>query len=420
MSRLLTVKDGYSIINAIAAEMLGDNATVTAVDTSSFVSVGETLLAAGTENVMNTLSLVLNRTLVAIRPYKAKFSLFNSENNGMYSNRMRKISYYAKKAVPTGASNTDLYTNLALGKDNGTNSGTATESMWLQSGPIACELNFGGSTEWQYPYTIYENQLKIAFSNEAEWVKFLNGYMTSVSNDLETEKEAFSRMTLLNYMAGIYDLGNATDMNGSAINMTKAYNDTFGTTYNTSDLLTTHFTEFLEFFVETVKTVSDMLTNRSTNYHLPFTKQIGADTYELPRHTPKANQKMLMVSRFWNAAEARVKPAIFNDQYLTIDNFEKVDYWQNINEPYALSVTPAIPDTTDPTEQTAGDAVALDTVLGVLFDEDALMVDFHLDSAVSSPVEARKHYRTVWNTINKNAINDFSENGILFYMEDED
>ena len=45
--------------------------------------------------------------------------------------------------------------------------------------------------------------------------------MVEKGNDIESQKEAFNRMTLLNYMAGIYDL-NA--VNGAAIDMTAAYN----------------------------------------------------------------------------------------------------------------------------------------------------------------------------------------------------
>ena len=161
-----------------------------------------------------------------------------------------------------------------------------------------------------------------------------------------------------------------------------------------------------------------MLENRSTLYHWSPTKTVNGVSYVLPRQTKKADQRMMMISRFWNDAEAMVLPAIFNDQYLKLDNFEKIDYWQNINDPMAISVTPAIPDTSDPSAQTTGAAVSLSTVLGVLYDRDAMMVDFHLEDVASSPLEARKHYRTIWNTINKNPINDFTENCIVYYMAD--
>jgi hypothetical protein len=338
----------------------------------------------------------------------------------MFANRIRKISYYAKESTPTGASNTQIYTNLAMGYDNGQNpsGGTpqSTESMWLQSTPVTYQAYFGGAIEWQYPYTLYENALKLAFRSPEDWTNFLNGFLVSCANDIESEKEAFSRLVVLNHIAGIYDL--TASMPGSAVNMTAVYNAKYGTSYTTAQLLTTYFADFLGVFVSTVKTVSDMMENRSVKYHWSPTKTVSGVSYVLPRQTKKEDQRMLMVASFWNDAEALVLPAIFNDQYLKLENFEKVDYWQNINDPFAVSVTPAIPDVSDPTQQTSGTAVTLSKVLGLLYDKDAMMVDFHLEDVTSSPLEARKHYRTIWNTINKNPINDFTENAVLFYMAD--
>lgn len=424
MARRLNVTDGYALINAMADEMFGANATVTATDISTFASVGESILASGTENVINTLALVCSRDLVAIRPYKAKFRIINALDSGMFSNRVRKISYYAKYATPTGASNTQLFTeNLAMDADNGVHYDSSTppvqmstESMWLQSTPVVWQSVFGGSIEWQYPYTIYENQLKAAFRTPEEWTAFLNGFLVSCANDIETEKEAFSRMVVLNAIAGVADL--TLSMPGSFVNMTTVANNEWGTSYTTAQILQSHFSDFLGVFVSTFKTISDMMENRSILYHWSPSKTINGVTYELPRQTKKEDQKCMMVAKFWNDAEAMVLPAIFNDQYLKLDNFEKVDYWQNINEPYKISVTPAIPDTSDPTQQIAGSAVSLSCVLGILFDKDAMMVDFHLEDVTSSPLEARKHYRTIWNTINKNPINDFTENMVVFYMAD--
>ena len=126
-----------------------------------------------------------------------------------------------------------------------------------------------------------------------------------------------------------------------------------------------------------------------------------------------------MYRPFWIDAEARVLPEIFNDQYLKPEAYEGVDYWQNEADPTAINVTPAIPDmTASPVmaTQTAGTAVELDYVLGVLYDEDALMIDYQLDNAYSTPLEARKAYRNIWWHFAKNSINDFTENGILLYI----
>ena len=420
MPRRLTITDGYAFINAMAAEMFGQNATIQAVDESTFASVGESILQAGTENVINTLSLVASRNLIAIRPYKAKFRLMNALDSGMFSNRIRKISYYAKNATPTGASNTQLFTNLAMGFDNGQNpsGGTpqSTESMWLQSTPVTWQSWFGGGIEWQYPYTLYENALKLAFRNGAEFAEFLNGFLVSCANDIETEKEAFSRMVVLNAIAGVADL--TASMPGSFVNLTSEFNTKFGTTYTTAQLKTTYLSEFLAFFVAFFKTTSDMLENRSIKYHWSPAKTVSGVSYVLPRQTKKADQRCMMIAKFWNDAEALVLPQIFNPQYLSIDSFEKVDYWQNINDPMAIDVTPAIPDVSAPAAQTVGARVQLSNVLGILYDRDAMMVDFHLESVESTPLEARKHYRTIWNTINKNPIWDATENFVVFYMAD--
>ena len=424
MARRLTVTDGYAIINAMAAEMLGQNATIQAIDESTFVSVGESVLQAGTENVINTLSLVCSRDLVAIRPYNAKFRLINALDSGMFSNRVRKISYYAKSAVPDGASNTQLFgENLGMGFDNGVHYDSSTppvqqsvESMWLQSTPVTYQAWFGGAVEWQYNYTLYEDQLKQAFRSSAEWAAFLNGFLVSCANDLETEKEAFSRLVVLNAIGQVANL--TASMPKSFRNLKTEFNSKFGTSYTTAQLLSTYFSEFLAFFVATVKTDSDMLENRSTLYHWSPTKTVNGVSYVLPRQTKKNDQRMMMISKFWNDAEALVLPAIFNPQYLSIDNFEKIDYWQNINDPMAVKVTPSIPDVSDPSAQTTGTAVDLGCVLGILYDRDAMMVDFHLESVESTPLEARKHYRTIWNTINKNPINDATENMIVYYMAD--
>ena len=423
MPRRLNVTDGYTIINAMSAEMLGSNATIQAIDESSFASVGESLLNSGIEEVINTLSLVCSRDLIAIRPYAAKFRLINALDSGMFSNRIRKISYYAKNAVPTGASNTDLYPeNLGMGFDNGVHQGgtppvdKSVESMWLQSTPVVWQSWFGGAIEWQYPYTLYENALKAAFRSGQEWADFLNGFLVSVANDIETEKEAFSRLVVLNLIAGVADL--TASMPNSFRNLTTEFNAKFLTSYTTAQLQTTYLSEFLAFFVATVKTDSDMLENRSTLYHWSPAKTVGGVSYVLPRQTKKADQRMMMISKFWNAAEALVLPQIFNPQYLSLDNFEKIDYWQNINDPMAISVTPAIPDVLRPGAQTTGAAVSLSNVLGIIYDRDAMMVDFHLEDVTSTPVEARKHYRTIWNTINKNPLNDFTENVIVYYMAD--
>lgn len=415
MARTLTTKDAYSIMNLLVEEATGQKSSIQAVDSSTFVSAGETVLASGTENTLSALALVLGRTFMAVRPYEAKLKIMNTLNSGIYANRLRKISFYSRAAEIDGASNTDLKTNFAMGYDNGTNSSASASSMWVQNQPVPLQMTFAGSSEWQDSTTIYEKQLQVAFRSESEFLDFVAAIMTERGNDIESQKEAFNRLTLLNFIGGVYNLSAS---NGSCINLTSAFNTAFGTSYTTAQLQTTYLTEFLEFFVSTFKTVSDSLEYRSAKYHWSPAKTISGTSYTLLRHTPKSKQKFIAYKPFWNKAEAMVKPAIFNEQYLNIGNFEGVQFWQNEYDSAKIDIKPAIPDTSDPTAQKAGSRVQLAYVLGLIYDEDAIMVDYQLDDASVTPKEARKHYHNIWWTFRRNAINDFTENAVLFYMAD--
>lgn len=412
--RVLTPKDCYALVNAIYAEATGQDGTLTAVDSSSFVSVGESILRTGTENTLNAISLVLGRTFMAVRPYEAKLRILNTLNSGLYASRVRKISFMSRMAQPSGAFNTDLYINHAMGYDNGSNGGSSVASMWEQNQPVPLEMNFAGSSVWDDSTTIYEDQLQMAFRDETSFAEFMSGVLTEKGSDIESEKEAFNRATLLNFMAGIYDLNANT---GGAIEMVAAFNAwNGGTSYTGTQLRTTYKKEFLGFFVYTVRLLSNMLENRSIKYHWSPTKTINGVNYELLRHTPKSKQRAILYTPFLLDAEANVLPEIFNDQYLKLENYEGVTFWQDEAVPFGINITPAIPDTSDPTTQIAGATVALDYVLGVIYDEDAVMVDYQLDASYSTPVEARKRYRNIWWHFKKNAINDFTENGVLLYM----
>lgn len=420
MARTLTQTDIHALINAVVKEATGQETTLQQVDLHDFASVGETLLASGTENVLNALSLVLGRTFMAVRPYDAKLALINSLNTDAYSHRLRKISFYSKDAQASGDWNTQLFTNLADGFTNGQNeAGTppvaqSTKSMWEQNQAMPVEFNFGGSSVWEDSITIYEDQLKQAFRSAEDFGSFVSGIMTEKGNDIESQKEAFNRMTLLNHIAGLYDL----NQTGSVVNLTAAYNAEFNGSFKTAQLLTTYLKEFMEFFTAKIKIDSRSLTHRSALRHWSVPKTVGADTYHILRHTPRDRQRLFLYNPIMMKAQSYVFPEIFNPEYLQVGNYEGVDFWQNEASGAAIDIIPGIPNTSNPTAQTTGAEVKLDVVVGLLFDEDAMMVDYQLERSATTPLEARKNYRNMWWSYSKNAINDFTENAILYYMAD--
>ena len=129
MARTLTPQDAHVLMNLLVKQITGQS-NITVTDTSSFVSAGELVLASGMENVFNALNILLNRTIIAARPYSAKLNMIQAENESAYASRARKISFYSKDALPSGAFNTDLYTNFAEGYTAGDNSAASTKSQW--------------------------------------------------------------------------------------------------------------------------------------------------------------------------------------------------------------------------------------------------------------------------------------------------
>lgn len=416
MARLMTPRDAHALVNLLVKEATGQTNTIQVVDSSSFASAGELILATGVENTLNALSIVIAKTLIKARPYSATFRIVEENNTGLYAQRVRKISFYSKDAERSGDWNTDQAVNLANGFDNGNNGGQSTASMWQQNQPVPLEMNFAGQSVWEDSITRYENQLKVAFTSEADFISFVAGYMQEKANDIESQKEAFNRMALLNQMAGVYDL--SSDMPGSVVNLTAEFNTAFGTSYTSAQLRTTYIKEFTEFMTATIKKKSIEMRQRSVKFHWSPAKTVGSTAYKLLRFTPKDSQRLILLKDLVIDAEALVMPEIFNTKYLNFnEQAELVDYWQNINDKSAIKVIPAIPDTTTGVQK-AGDQVALSYVVGALYDKDAVMINHQLETARTTPVEARKGYMNTWFTFSKNVINDFTENFILFTMED--
>lgn len=413
MARVLTPKDAHALMNEIMEEACGVNA-IAVVDSSSFVSAGETVLATGVENTLNALSTVIGRTLMAVRPYNAKLKILNAINTDMYTNRLRKVSFYSTGSLDAGNLNTDLFSkNLYNGYDNGSNSGASTASMWVQNKPVALEVNFGGCSTWQESLTTYKYQLKNAFRSEEDFNAFISGSMTAKANDIEMRKEAFNRMLVLNAIGATYQSTAAE----SKVNLTDEFNKKFGTKYTSVQLRSTYLKDFMQFFVSRIKQDMRKLTINSKLYHMSPSKTVDGKTYDtILRHTPIDKQRLMLYNPLFMDAESYVFPEIFNTKYLDIGKqYEGVDFWQSISSPEKVDVTPAI---TKNGQCVTGTNAKIDFVVGLLYDVDALMVDYQLDDVSTTPEEARKHYRNTWWTFCRNAIYDPTENMVLYYMAD--
>lgn len=403
--------DAYAVMNELVHEATGQS-NIDVVDTSSFIDAGKAVLDTGVENVFNALNVLIGRTIIASRPYTGKLDTISRQVGNAFENRIRKISFYARDNQASGMFNTDITSdNLGAGKTNTSGVG----SMWDQNPAMPVERFFYSDYVWDRSHTQYLEQVKIAFTNERDFIDFINGVLTEVQNDIESTIEANNRSLLIDRIAGTYLQVKKGNLGAEcAVNLTKAFNEECNTTYTTAQILSEHLTEFLEFYVAKVKIDSDRMENRTAFYHDPMKKTVDGVDYYVLRHSPKAVQRFIYYSPFFTKAKARVLPEIFNPQYLDFKQGEAVDYWQSFADPEKVNVKPALPGGAE------SEAVEIPLVIGLLFDEEALMSNNKFTGSYQTPIEARHVYTTTWWHYKFGQINDYSENAILYYMEDEE
>lgn len=398
-------QDIYTIANALVKEVTGQAPAITAVDTSSFVNVGQMCLDRSKEGTLQALSNMIARTIIAVRPYSGRFTSIEatSQEWGLF---IRKIAFFSGDFDETKFINTAQHPETLR-------DGNSVD-MYRIKKRYPLEMFYTGVSTMNQRYTTFREQLKTAFQSESEFSTFLNGMMVEIGNDVERWKTAENRAVVMNFIGSLYNTGKASQK----VNLTEQFNAARDTHYTTRELLTTHLQEFLSFFVSYLETLTGLLEESSELYHLtPACTDDSGNTLHLFRHTPKSEQKLLLFQPLINDAKAWVYPAIFGPGYLSFGNYEGVQFWQNINNRSAVSVTPA-QFNVNTAKQEKGKAVQLDYVVGLLYDRRALATAYRQDSVYTTPFNISGEYYNTEHHWKMNYMQDPTENAVLFYMAD--
>lgn len=403
MPNTFTPTDVYAIVNAMAEEMYGQNQTITAVNTSTFATVGEKMLRTGYENTVNALSALIGRTIIEARPYRGRFRIIMRvpQEFGLIT---RKISFYSGALEQS----TDFNTNLAPAQivDG------ASIDPWKITKSYPLEINFVGLKLMQKNYTVFRYQLKQAFQDEASFGSFVAGLLTRIANDLEVDMDAENRLQVINAIGATYNVGTARQK----VNLVTEFNAFYGTSYTVADLLGAHYDELMKFFIMKIKGDMELMREENALFHIYPAKQDDAgNSLVLNRHTPPEARRLLLYMPRIRQAEATIFPSLFDSSYLKLENFEGVEYWQNPNVPEGISVTPNQLDVTTG-QAVAGNAVALDHVLAVLFDRDALVTSVHVEDVLTSPVNNKGAYYNVTYHYGKDYQLDQTENMVIYFL----
>lgn len=391
--------DAYTLMNELAAQATGQK-DLTAVDTSSFVSVGERVLRTGYENTLNSLGTVLGRTIFSIRPYTAKLRIMNATPERWGAATRKVIPLYDGAEASEDFNTEQNPTQLADGQ---------SVDMYKIRNPKVLQLNFYGSKKLQKHVTVYRDQLSLAMRDEAEFMRLAELIMTGYANDMEILNEQKSRGVMVNAIAG------ASQSGANVVDLVAAYNTRNGTTLTREQLLNKdNITGFMQFLAAQIKVYSKRLTDQLATYHV---STVGDMSTPILRHTPKAYQRMLMYDPIFIEAESMVYSSLFTPSYLSIGDFEGVNFWQNPSDPTAINVTPVILDETSG-EAKAGTPTNIPFVLGILYDVEFMGVTPQFEYSSTTPFNSAGGYWNLYNHWRFNSWTDYTENAIVFVLGD--
>lgn len=392
-ANVLTYNAIGTILNQIVTQATG-KAQITPTSTSEFTAVAQTGLLAGYDNLMGAISQVLSRTIISTRPYYRKFQGLEADNI-RYGNHVRKINYVDREWED--GSRLPLTTGVTVDDQ------APTLDDVLQT-------NFYGQNDYEIPWTLFSNQIDVAFQNADELGAFITGKLQNISDMTEQKHESMARMILANLIAGVISIGNANQI----VHLVTEYNTYSG--YSPAKTLTeirgdaAEYSKFIKWVYGRVAQVSSMLTERSIIYHQNVTGK------EISRHTPYDTQNVYLLSSERFQMEASVLADVYHDNYLRMADTAILNFWQSITTPDTINVTPTYMKT-DGTLETPQAAVNQANVFGVITDREAAGYTIVNQRTTSAAYNGKGEFQNFWLKFTDRYWNDFTENTVVLLMD---
>lgn len=391
-----------TILNAINAQATGA-ASIGMVNTSDFVSVANTVLRTGYDAVFNAINQVLSRTIISTRPYNRKFNGVEADAT-RYGNHIRKISFADNQLENSSPFAWPAAYDSTQTPPSG-NGHSVDQQVIKKAQPL--QTNFYGVNVYQDHYTIFRKQLETAFTGPEELVAFTAGITQNMRDRFEQARENLARAVVANFMGGIIDEGAADRV----VHLLTEYNAATGLSLTATTVYQpANFPGFVKWVYGRIAALCALMTERSEMF------QTVVNSLHVNRHTPYANQKVYLYAPARYHIEASVLADIYHDNYLRMADTETVNFWQSIETPDTINVTPARIGATGAVV-TAAAPVVQGNIFGVIFDQEALGYSV-LDSRITpAPYNAAGEYSNFWMHEEEKCWNDHTEKGIVLLLD---
>lgn len=398
----MVVHQASTVLNSLVKQATGQ-AVITASTPGEFVSVAQTALKTGYEPILNAMSQMWGRTIFSIRPYTRKFKGMEMSLD-RWGNACRKISV-AEQPVKD-----DERFTYPAGYDatqDPANGNGKSVDMFKLNKPDILQTNFYGQSVYENIYTVFRDNLDVAFTGPDEFMRFNSMVAQNRSDKLEQYRETIARGLLVNYIASILEEG----QNDRIIHLLTEYNALTELKLTAQSVYQpANFQSFMEFVYSRIANISRMMTERSEMFQTVINEK------HVMRHTPPNRQKVYLYSKALDMFDAMVKANTFHDNYLKYTDYEGVNFWQSIETPDSISAS-ATYTKTDGTVATGAANKEQAGIFGVIFDEDALgyaQVNAWNSLTPFNPVGG------YWNDVdhvNFRTLMDMTEKGVLLLLD---
>lgn len=396
----MTFEQSSAVLNSLVQQATGRSSVINTE--ADFISVAQTALTLGKDVIFNTLSNVLAKTIFAIRPYSASMK-------GLEKSLPQWGAYMRKFNIVASDWNDDDAYKYPVTFDESQTGNPAGNGLavdpWIINKRDFVQTNFLGQSVFSDHYTVFEDQLETAFRNSEEFGQFLSMITTDMSNKVELAKENMSRGLVANFIGGLITEANTARV----IHLLTEYNALTGLSLTATTVFQPeNYPAFMKWVYGRIASIASLFKEMSTKYQTQLTGK------PVPRHTPYNRQKMYMLGQDRYQIDSRVLADTFHDNYLKYADVETINFWQGIDTPDKVMVTPTYTSTAG--VATVGNAVVQTGVFALLFDEDAMGWSMIHERVIPTPVNARGEYRNMWYHMRLRCFSDNTEKGVVFLL----
>lgn len=397
-----------TILNTLNETMVGTE-TVFSDDLSNIVDAGKAVLdytsaaeGANFDNYIRALIDQVGRVIFVDRSYTSQAPNI-LKDSWEYGSIMMKV----RAELQDARDNTtwqlgDIANGTGLSNDKDASENPIVPSRldpFVLSKPTVTAKFYNKRITYEVAITLVDYQLREAFRSAAEMSRFI----AMLENRIRVKRTLCTDALI---MATLRNLAGYKIASGKAINLLPLYNATIpdASAIDAADFFTNP--DAIRFAQKTIALYKKYMTAASTLYN----------EGDYITYTPEDRLKAVFLAEYVKDAEVYLYSDTFHKEFVELDGFSEVGFWQGTGEDGSLASRSTIMGSfvgNDEKKINGG----IDGVIAILFDEEAAAVCCEHDR-VTSQYNGRGEYTNYFYKWDALYMNDHEENCAVFYVSD--